>query len=445
MNAKRDPNVDLAVGMITAGEPHRSHGIRQLTSLARAGNTAAGCALADALVLYCPPGMELQAEGWAAAAHQLGHCGPLEKLIGDARLTGDRRRLARLKQHLASNAAEQFNPETKEPAAAPKPQYRPEPQRPQDRPQRPAATGAAERASPPPPPAPARQRFSWAQVSTVAIFGIGVMTVLALALKPQDDPAPASTGTAPAITTPKAAVVPTLIDQPPTVEQTQQLTYPAQAETTRRAFQEAAAQHTALAQHARQRGDFAAAETSLALAVAAALNAGDLDLAESLLGTVEQSQATKSDRDGAWRTVSAAMAQGVRHEIRTYDGARLQTNSVQRLWAVSPHPSDPCRATASVSSNSLTSRFFARYELSSHPEPRLTQLADMSPDLITEDMRSEVFFGSGRRYERDRNNCASCQKYLLFDDGFAMSFYDLSSAQHFQRNLDRYLSLNGCR
>jgi hypothetical protein len=76
-----DAVLQQAAGLIIAGGTHRDFGLKQLAELAVKGHQAAGLMLADELAENAPRVMRAGRQGWAEAAGQLGHMGPLLKLI----------------------------------------------------------------------------------------------------------------------------------------------------------------------------------------------------------------------------------------------------------------------------------------------------------------------------------------------------------------------------
>ncbi|MDI7864136.1 hypothetical protein MRS76_19505 [Rhizobiaceae bacterium n13] len=79
--------IQEAIGMVEAGDPHRSFGLERLRKLAREGAVSAGLVYAEELVARAPQCQRAACAGWAESAAALGHHTPILRLI--ALMDGD--------------------------------------------------------------------------------------------------------------------------------------------------------------------------------------------------------------------------------------------------------------------------------------------------------------------------------------------------------------------
>jgi|GEM_PF-6245345 len=70
-----------AIGMVEAGEPHRTFGLERLRKLAKQWSSAAGLAYAEELVTDAPQRQRVARAGWAESVAQLGHHTPMLRFI----------------------------------------------------------------------------------------------------------------------------------------------------------------------------------------------------------------------------------------------------------------------------------------------------------------------------------------------------------------------------
>lgn len=427
-------DIDLARGMIAAGEPHRSYGFERLTKLAKGGSVQAGIALAEEMAEHSDPNTIEQAEAWVVAVAELGHAGPLRKLIGLERQRGASLRVERLEARLAAISRPSPSP--------------PSPAQPD--------TGGGKGAAKPPAADGSTKNTAHVEGSrgllsttffvflsftgiTGALFTSGLyMTrpeVLRDTWERLRDPDYLL-----AFVLPDPYQPHSLVDLTPE-NGLQPAPFPAASASATAANADLAIGFARAADEAASRGQYDEARDKMVFAVEAAFSAGDLDLVERLLANTDTISEQAKRVTSAWEALRREMSYGISYEVQIFDGWRKNTRQEHIGWSVSQSEKGACLLDVARNGGNR-GNYFQSTPLARRVTINVRSLSMSRPQWI--DLRDDAFRGGGATYERLRAVCDGCPEYMIETNGFAMTFYSRSDAERFLDNVRDYIRLNNC-